>query len=490
MCNNKDFHSQSFVIFQSNKHNEDNRLKKEGKKKDAIVLNHKYINQLKFSVGGNRFNSSASIVSMFPVKMFHSRIMLNQIYSVYKVVPNQCLNSYFDKMPANALESAVMKKDTNIYNTMSQLIALYFQRINILLPLFTYSQFKSKRRDDVLIYSMMLVASTQIDDDNLLELKVFLKGKLLKHFLPSRVKINLSNIQSMVVLLNGLKGSSSALPSYYFSNLNSYCILLGLHQNYRNDSEKKLCYSAVVYLLSIDDPYSNLLFETHNLWKKEKAIPKLKKNETIETITELIMLTSSNYYYKCGLFYKHHFDTLVHINALNLTNAKVIEINRLLEILLDSTTQTVLSRLEVIKKMISSRVLEDIIDANINHIKIMYYSSWLFLYDVKCAISYSNKGSLFSIDPTRKVPKDPRLLETNIKELIAYNSKLSPEYFSSIRFFAFLLIIHATYTYSKWLHNGDALLKQVLGQFDKLAKNRYTNLMSFFNMIIYMFSAK
>ncbi|KAI9290771.1 hypothetical protein K502DRAFT_353642 [Neoconidiobolus thromboides FSU 785] len=486
MYNNEDFHSKTFILFQSAK------LKREKKKEGIISLNYKYFQQLKMELGGTRFNSNNSIASVFPIKFFHSPILFDQrSYAFYKVAPNQCLSLLYSKMPKFDEKVGIINKNISIFNIMPQLIMVYFQRVNILLPLFTYNQFLSKTRDSVLIYSMMLAALAQVDEsDTLSGLKTFLKNKLLVHFKPNRLKVNLSNIQSMVVLLNGLKGSSSALPSYYFSNLHSYCILLGLHVNYKDNSERKLCYSAIVYLLSINDPYCNLAFDSHNLWKKDMTAPKLNKEKAIEEIMQSIVSTYSNFFYNCGLFYKHFFDTLLHIDTLNINNAKVVKMNQILVKLLNSTTETAVSKLQMIKQSISNKLFNVYIDTVTNHIKVIYHSSSVSLFDIRCIASSNNKDSLFSINVLDKKPKDLHLLKTNIQQLLIYNSNLNLDCFSSIRFYMFLTAIHALQSYSKWIDDSNVLLEELLNQLNKLAKNQNERLVLVINLMVQAVSSK
>ncbi|KAI9291953.1 hypothetical protein K502DRAFT_368015 [Neoconidiobolus thromboides FSU 785] len=479
MYNNEEFLSNAFVLFKSN------RIKKKIKAEDAIGINHKYFNQFKISAGGTRFNSNISIASVFPIKMFHSSIMFGQdSYLFYKAAPNQYLSLFFDKLPSVKLESTVIKSNSNISNIMPQLVALYFQRFNTLLPLFTYSQFMNKKRDSVLIYSMMLVSLTQTNgSENLSELKVYLKDLLVNTFKPSQLKISLSNIQSMVILLNGLKGYGSSLPSYCFSNLNNHCILLGLHLNYRGNIERKLCYSAVIYLLTIDDPYSNVLFDTHDLWKENKMFLNISKEELNEKKMQQIVLVYSNYCYKCGLFFRYFFDTLLHINSLIISNEKMSKIVGLLESLSSSINKPAIRKLNIIKKSISNKVSIEIIDTLINHIKIIYYSNWTALYDIKSLASQRNKEQLFCKYTVINQPENPNLLKVNIEHFLIYNSKLTPSYFSTIRFFAFIIIFNAATSYSKWIKGSAILLEQISNQFNELSKN-HDELLSFMQLII------
>ncbi|KAI9291192.1 hypothetical protein K502DRAFT_353228 [Neoconidiobolus thromboides FSU 785] len=480
MYNNEDFHSKTFLLSRST------RTKREERVEGEVILNHKYFSQFIISSNGARVNSNNSIGSFFPIKLFHSPAVLDEnLYSIYKFAPNQSLSLFFDKLPSIESKFSIVKGSINVYNTMSQLITIYFQRINIILPLFTYNQFISKERDKILIYSMMLVALARSKDrKNLLDFEIFLKNKLLNYFKPSRLKINLSSIQTMIILLNGLKGSSLALPSYYFSNLHNHCILLGLHLNHKNDIERMLCYSAAVYLLSVDDPYSTLLFDTHDLWKKEKTILKLSENESVEVIMQLIISIYSNYCYKCGLYYKHYFDPLLHINVLNITNEKTIKFNPLLQKLLDSITERVVSKLEAIKQDVSNKVVGNIINILIDHIKIIYYSNWVELYCIKWAALDSDKEDLFIDFSLNKEPKDLSILEKNIQLFIIHNHNLKSKYYSSTRFFAYLLIIFCIKIYSKWMPNASELLNQVLDQFNKLSKDINPSIKSVINLIV------
>ncbi|KAI9291190.1 hypothetical protein K502DRAFT_326414, partial [Neoconidiobolus thromboides FSU 785] len=388
-------------------------------------------------------------------------------------------------MPSVPSKSNTLEGKVNIHHRLPQLISTYFEKVNVLLPLFTYNQFMSKKRDVILICSIMLVALTHIDDsDELSYTKTFLKDKLLKHFQPSRLKINLSNIQSMVILLNGLKGSSSALPSYYFSNLNNYCVQLGLHLNCKNDIERKLCYSAAVFLLSIDDSYSNLSFDTHSLWKNDNISLKLSSTISTEVIMQSIMLTYSNYCYRCGLVFKNFFDATMHINVLNITNAKTIKISYLLENLMNTTTETAISRLGMIKKAALCKSLSDTINVIIGHIKIIHHSSWSLIYNIRCLASFNNRDFLFSRYIIKEKPKDAHLLEDNIQSFMYHSSNLKSKYYSSMPFFAFLIIIDIISAYSNWITNGPALLDQILDQFDLLSKNNNMRLVSAINLIV------
>ncbi|KAI9291187.1 hypothetical protein K502DRAFT_353224 [Neoconidiobolus thromboides FSU 785] len=486
MCDNEAFHSQTFLLSQSNK------TRKEKKPDSIIILLYKYLNKFKISAGGSRFNSSVSIASIFPIKMFHSPIIFDQgFYSFYKVAPNQFLDLFFSKMPLVEPKDNIVKKNISIHNTMQQLVAIYFERINILLPLFTYNQFISKKRDMILIYSMLLVAITQNNDSgNLSELKVLLKDKMTHYFQPSRLKVNLSSIQSMVILLNGLKGSSSALPSYYFSNLHNHCMLLGLHMNHKNNTERKLCYSAALYILSVDDPYPNLLFDTHDLWKKSKITPEFNKNESIEVTMESITLTYSNYCYDCGLFYRHFFDIMLHIDTLKLSNTKVLKISHILKKLLVSITEKVMSRLEAIKQANSNKVLNGIINILVDHIKIVSHSDWVGLYSVKWSALGRDKESLFTQYAVNEKPKDFTTWESIIQSFILHNSRLESKYYSSVRFFALLLIINSVFAYSRWITNASSLIDQLLNQFNSLSKNVNTKLVPVIELVVQTINKK
>ncbi|KAI9291189.1 hypothetical protein K502DRAFT_353226 [Neoconidiobolus thromboides FSU 785] len=480
MNNNDDFHSKMFLLSQPSK------AKKEIKVRNTIVINNRYFNQFKIPSGGDRFDSSVSVASIFPIKMYHSTLIFNQsTYFLYKIAPNQFLIKFFSKMPPVESGNKIMKRNINVHYSVPQLIYAYFERINIMLPLFTCSIFFSKKRDIRLIYSIMLVTLTQTScGENLTYLKAFLKHKLLKHFHPSRLKIKLSSIQSMVILLNGLKGSSLALPSYYFSNLHNYCILLGLHLNHKNSIERKLCYSAVLYLLSFDDPYSNFSFDTHDLWKQDNAVLALKKNESIESIMKSIFLVYSSYCYKCGLLYKNFFDTTMHINILNITNAKALKIGTLLIALLNHATEMATAKYSIIKRTISNKILYETIDIITSHIKIIHHSTWILLHNILCLASNSNKENLFSRYILRNKPKDMDLLEENIQSFIVYSFNLKSKYYSSIRLFTFLLVINSISSYSKWITNASTLLDQVLSQFDNLTKDNNMGLVSAINRII------
>ncbi|KAI9290587.1 hypothetical protein K502DRAFT_353842 [Neoconidiobolus thromboides FSU 785] len=492
MCDNQDFHSKSFLLFQSNK------VKRERKIEVTIILNYKYFNNPKISPGGCRFNYNVSIASIFPIKSFHCPILFDQSSDLfYKIAPNKYLTSFFNNLPPVESKCIATKDNNNFYYNIIQLIAVYFQNINILLPLFTYNQFLSKKRDIILVYSIMLVALTHIDDSSKSSnLKLALRDIILKHFKPGELKINLSNIQSMVVLFNGLKGSDSALPSYYFSNLNNYCMMLGLHLKYSNDNERKLCYSAVVFLLSIDDPYSNLLFNTHNLWKNDMVISTLSNNESIESIIQLVLVIYSKYCYDCSLFHKYFFDTLLHFNTLNIKNANAVKISHLLGTLLHSIIERAISKYKVIKKAASNKMSGDIIDILINHIKIVYHSYKAALNVIKWLALNDDKDKLFSKDSVNERSKslkdleDLEDLEANIQSFITHSSNLKTRYFSSIRYFSFLIVINIISSHSKWINNSNVLLNRTLIQFNKLARNNGTKLIRVIEFILQLCTSK
>ncbi|KAI9290577.1 hypothetical protein K502DRAFT_353856 [Neoconidiobolus thromboides FSU 785] len=488
MCGNEDFHSKSFLLFQSDK------VTRKRKARDAILLSCKHTNHCRISLGGSRFNSNISIVSIFPIKSFHCPLLFDQSSNFfYKVAPNQYLNSFFRKMPP--VESCnIIKDNIDIHYSVMQLIAIYFQRINLLLPLFTYNQFLSKKRDIVLVYSMILVVLAHIDDsDKSSGLKAALRDKVLEHLQPNRLKVSLNNIQSMVILLNGLKGNGLALPSYYFSTLNNCCVMLGLHLNYKNDAERKLCYSAVVFLLSIDDPYSNLSFDSHNLWKQYTILPVLNKSETIETIIQLVLLIYSSYCYNYGLFCKHFFDTLLHFDLLNISNGKVIKISILLEALLEFITERILSKYKMLKGAVLNKALDEVISIFVAHIKTIFHSSKAVLYAIKWAALDGDKESLFSkhsLNEKSKDSEDLKSLEANIQSFIIHSSKLKVKYYSPTRFFSFLLVIGTISSHSKWINNSGILLNQTLVQFNKLAKSHSASLVGAIELILQLCSSK
>ncbi|KAI9296062.1 hypothetical protein K502DRAFT_348363 [Neoconidiobolus thromboides FSU 785] len=464
------------------------------------------------------FNINTSQLSIYPFKLFHIDEFFDKAFShIYQSNPELrvylALKSYDKFQSRKKLCKKIDDYHYDPFNDNNHLIYeaidAYFKYINLEVPLFTYYGFMTYKREMILQCAVILSGLSLLKEtDSTNQLAKFIKNSLMKELKPSKIKLSLSYIQTLIVLKHGLRAHTYALPSYFYSDLISKCLSIGLHLKspfkigFNTIFERKLAFSAAIYLdtnsnmLTMDpdlDYISDILSNANN---KYETIINNERNENInneanneddweemlnlESINELRdgyfiknYLIIAKYRINLSKYLRETYILLNKVSKLELKASQVYTEAKQLFDLINSITHK--SMIKLYELEVTFKINQQIKEYNDIQIKLILIESNTVIMN-----SYENMSRAKLCPPDTLFINKPVLENVNEKELsclinygkriISYNKSLGFEPYASTRIIGLIYCLRTIQVYISIHEEGIQVIKDGFSFLEGLKK--------------------